>query len=229
MCSASPPYEARDSDITRQFEFRSPRRENRSDIAYWRLTEETTVFAIELRRAFVADLECSGGRIQAIVQQEVPRRLKPELLLVLKRTHRSQRAETVVQSGNSQVRNFREFFNTQRLGIVRDDQCNRFRCAVALISERCHCAQARSRTSPEDSVDNFALDQAAQKRNVLRPLQQIQQAAACVQKFRCCLADRHSRAARQGLLDMNFLASEQLSRSEEHTSELQSPVHLVCR
>ena len=50
-------------------------------------------------------------------------------------------------------------------------------------------AQARSHASLQDAIDDLALYQATQKRNVLRMIQQIHQAAACVQEFRRGLAD----------------------------------------
>ena len=48
-----------DSEATDQFEFRSARRKMRSNVPHRRLAEEAAVFAIELRSAFVADLEAA--------------------------------------------------------------------------------------------------------------------------------------------------------------------------
>ncbi|HTS36383.1 MAG TPA: hypothetical protein VMH04_11965 [Candidatus Solibacter sp.] len=50
------------------------------------MAEEAAVFAIELGRTFVADLEgCTGG-METIAQHQAPRRLKPQLFLILQRT-----------------------------------------------------------------------------------------------------------------------------------------------
>src|SRR5690348_17792114 len=46
------------------------------------------------------------------------------------------------------------------------------------------------------------------------------------QKFKSMLADGRAIAIRDWLADLKTLLPD---RSEEHTSELQSPVHLVCR
>jgi hypothetical protein len=37
------------------------------------LAEEAAVFAIELRGAFVADLKSCAGRIETLIQHQVPR------------------------------------------------------------------------------------------------------------------------------------------------------------
>lgn len=61
------------SKTTDQFEFRRTWREKRSDVSHRRLTEEAAIFAIELRRAFVADLKGRAGGIETIVQHQAPR------------------------------------------------------------------------------------------------------------------------------------------------------------
>ena len=62
-----------DSETTDQFEFRSTRREKRSNVSHRRLSEEAAVFAIKLRRAFVADLKGRAGSIETIIQHQAPR------------------------------------------------------------------------------------------------------------------------------------------------------------
>jgi len=41
-------------------------RVERPNIPHWRLAEEATVFAVELARAFISDLEGRAGGVQAI-------------------------------------------------------------------------------------------------------------------------------------------------------------------
>ena len=85
------------SQATDRFEFRSTWRKKRSDVPHRGLAEEAAIFAIELCRAFVADLKGRAGRIETIVQHQAPRRLKPQLFLILQRTHRGQHPEMMVQ------------------------------------------------------------------------------------------------------------------------------------
>jgi hypothetical protein len=51
---------------------------------------------------------------------------------------------------------------------------------VALISQRGNRTKACALRSARDSVDYFALDQAAQKRNVLRRVEQVDEPAAAI-------------------------------------------------
>ena len=76
-------HELLNSQATDRFEFRSTWREKRSNVSHRGLAEEAAVFAIELRSAFVANLEgCTSG-IETIVQHQAPRQLKPQLFLIL--------------------------------------------------------------------------------------------------------------------------------------------------
>ncbi len=61
------------SQTTDQFEFRSTRRNKRSNVTHRRLAEEAAVFAIELCRTFIADLEGCTGSIETSVQHQAPR------------------------------------------------------------------------------------------------------------------------------------------------------------
>jgi len=62
-----------DSWATDQFQFRSTWGKERSNVPHGRLAEESAVFAIELRGAFIADLKGRGGRIETVVHHQVPR------------------------------------------------------------------------------------------------------------------------------------------------------------
>ena len=138
------------------------------NVPHRRLAEEAAVFAIELAGAFVSDLKGGTGGVQAIDQHAPARRLQPKLLLILKRTHGGQRAEMVVQRGYAHARDLREIFHAQRLRVVRPDPGDGLRRPVALISQRCNRSQPRALRSAQDSVDDLALNQSAQKRNVSR-------------------------------------------------------------
>jgi hypothetical protein len=74
------------------------------------LAEEATVFAIELAGALVSDLKSRTGGVQTVDEHAFPRCMQPKLLLILKRTHSSQRPEMVVQCGNTHARDFCENF-----------------------------------------------------------------------------------------------------------------------
>src|ERR1700747_729587 len=63
------------------------------DIANWRPAKESPVLAIELARAFVADLERRTCRIQFTREYALPRGMQAKLLLKLQRTHRRKGAK----------------------------------------------------------------------------------------------------------------------------------------
>src|SRR5690242_6304129 len=67
------------------------------DITHRGLAEEAAVFAIELRGALVADLESRTGRIETLIQHQVPRGLEPKLFLILKGAHGRQHPEMMVE------------------------------------------------------------------------------------------------------------------------------------
>jgi hypothetical protein len=69
---------------------------------------KTAVFAIELADAFVSDLKACTRRVQTIQKHVAPRCLQPKLLLILKRTHRGQPAEMMVQRGHPHACDFCE-------------------------------------------------------------------------------------------------------------------------
>jgi hypothetical protein len=71
------------------------------DIAHWWLAKETPVLAIELARAFVADLERRTCRIQFTREHPLPCCMKAKPLLKLKRTHRGKGTKMVVQRGSA--------------------------------------------------------------------------------------------------------------------------------
>src|SRR6266853_3399532 len=62
------------------------------DIANWGLAKESPVLAIELARAFVADLERRTCRIPITREHALPRSIEAKLLLELQRTHRGKGA-----------------------------------------------------------------------------------------------------------------------------------------
>jgi hypothetical protein len=75
------------------------------------LAEETAVFAIELAGAFISNLKGRTGGVQTIDEHASPRSLQPKLLLILKRTHGSQRPEMMVQRGQAHTRDLCEIFH----------------------------------------------------------------------------------------------------------------------
>src|SRR6185312_15961154 len=73
--------------LSSQFKFRSFWGTKRSNISHRRLAEEAAVFAIKLRGTLVADFKSGTRRIDTSVQHQAACGLKPELFLILKRTH----------------------------------------------------------------------------------------------------------------------------------------------
>ena len=93
---------------------------------------------------------------------------------------------------------------------VRPDARDRLCGRVALLSQRCNRSKACPLRAPKDSVDDLALNQATEKGNVLRGVQQIHEPGACTQEFDRNLIGRHGRTVRRRLSDLNFLAAEKL-------------------
>ena len=52
-------------------------------VSHRRCAEETAIFTIELRGAFVADMECDCPRVHIFAQQEASRLMEPQVLLEL--------------------------------------------------------------------------------------------------------------------------------------------------
>ena len=88
------------------------------DIAHWGLAKESPVLAIELARAFVADLERRTCRIQFTREHALPRGMQAKLLLKLQRTHRRKGAKMEVQRRSTHACNRRQLLYTQRLFVV---------------------------------------------------------------------------------------------------------------
>ena len=91
----------------------------RLDIAHRWLAKETPVLAIELARAFVADLERCACCIQFPRDHPLPRGMEAEALLKLKGTHRGKSAKMLVQHGSAHACNRCQLLHAQRLLVVR--------------------------------------------------------------------------------------------------------------
>jgi hypothetical protein len=104
-----------------------------------------------------------------------------------------------------------EIFDAERPGIIRSDPGNGFGRAVALLSQRGDRPQARAFGATQDPVNDLALNQAAEKRNVLRAAEQVHEAAAGAEELRRGFAGGHCRAAGSRFRHRNFLTAEKLS------------------
>src|SRR5437660_11479788 len=67
------------------------------DIAHGRLAKEAAVLPVELADAFVADLVSCARGVHSIHKHPLPCPLQPQLLLVLKWTHRGQSAKLMMK------------------------------------------------------------------------------------------------------------------------------------
>ena len=199
------------------------------DVADGRLTEKAAVFAIELAGAFVADFEGGAGGVEAVHEHALARCLQPELLLILKRTHRSERAKMMMERGDSHACHFCEIFDAQRLCEIRTHPRDCFCCAMALISERGDGSKASALRSAQNSIDDFALDQVAEKWNVLRSVQQIYETAASVEELGCGLAGGHGRICGGRLRRMNLFPAQEFSNHGHFELEYESEIgHLFA-
>src|SRR5260221_1726955 len=82
------------------------------DIANWGLAKESPVLAIELARAFVADLERRTCRVQFTREHALSRSMQAKLLLKLQRTHRGKGAKMEVQRRSTHACNSRQVLFT---------------------------------------------------------------------------------------------------------------------
>ncbi len=81
---------------------------------------------------------------------------------------------------------------------------------MALISERCDRSKARPLRAPQDSVNDLALNQATQKRNVPRGIQQVHEPATWIEQLCRGLTGGHGRTVRQRLSRLNLLSAQKL-------------------
>ncbi len=113
-----------------------------ADISDWRLAEQAAVFTVELTGAFVSHLKCDSGRVDIVGEHAGSRGLQPNLLLVLKRTHRCQRAEVMVKRRDSHAGNVGKLLHVKRLVVVRLDPGD---CFGGAMTRSPSVAIARSR------------------------------------------------------------------------------------
>ena len=69
-------------------------------------------------------------------------------------------------------------------------------------------AEARPLHATKDPVDDLALNQATEKGNVRRRVQQVHEPAACTEEFHRGLTGRHARTVRRRLSHLNLLPAE---------------------
>ncbi len=91
----------------------------RFHIPHRRLAEEAAILAVELAGALIAYFKGRARRVQPFGDHPSARRVQPQPLLILQRTHRGQRAKVMVQGRDAHLRDRRKFFDAQRLGVVR--------------------------------------------------------------------------------------------------------------
>src|SRR5579871_992994 len=101
---------------------------------------------------------------------------------------------------------------------------------MTLLSQCGNRAKACSLSTAEDAVDDLALNQATEKRNVLRRLQQIHKPAACAQKFYRGLPGGHRRIVIWRLRHLNFFPAEKLpdDRHSEFERQRQARHFFTC-
>lgn len=76
---------------------------------------------------------------------------------------------------------------------------------MALVAGRCDGTKTSAIRSGQDSVNDLALNQAAQKRDVLRSGQQIDQAAAGAEEAGRYLTGQHRRCVGRPVPHMHFV------------------------
>ena len=89
----------------------------------------------------------------------------------------------MMQGGYAHAGHGCELFDAQGFGIVEAEPFDCFGGAVALLAERGDGAEMLSLRGMEQAVDDFALDQVAEEWNVLRGVEQVDEARTCIEEF----------------------------------------------
>src|ERR1700739_608322 len=177
-------------------------------VAHGRLAEEAAVLAIELAGAFVADFEGGAGGIEAVVEHAFARYMQAKLLLVLQRAHRSQRSKLMVQRRYAHARHGGKLFNTQRLAVVGPQPLDSLGGTMALLSQGGDGAEMFALRTAQQSINDFALDEAAENGNVFRRVHKIDEPGTCVEQFEGCDTDGHAACVGGVVALMNLLLGE---------------------
>ena len=101
-----------------------------------------------------------------------------KLLLILERAHGGQCTELMVEGGDAHARNGGEFFHVQRFGVVGAEPGDGSCGSVAEIAGGGDGAEAFALRRAKDAVDDFALDQVAEKGNVLGGVEKVDEPSA---------------------------------------------------
>ena len=108
-----------------------------SNIADGGLAKQAAVFTIELTRTLISNGKGHARRVNAVGEHPCPRFLQPDLLLVLKRTHRRDRPEMMVKRRHRHACDVRKLLNAKRPAIVGSHPGDRFGGSVTLVPQSC--------------------------------------------------------------------------------------------
>src|SRR6267378_2683480 len=117
----------------------------------------------------------------------------------------------IVKGGNTHAGDACEIFHTERFCEVRLDPGDRLRRSLALVPSCCDCSEPRGFWPLKNPVDNFALNQAAQKRYVLRGFEKLYQTATCIEQLSCRFSGRHCRVIRSCRAELKLVFVEEFS------------------
>ena len=89
----------------------------------------------------------------------------------------------MVERGHAHAGHGGELLNPQGLGVVRPEPLNCLGGAMALLAQRGDGAEMLSLRTAQQAKDDFALDEAAEKGNVLRRVKKVDKAGTGVEEF----------------------------------------------
>src|SRR6266568_4659819 len=98
---------------------------------------------------------------------------------------------------------------------------------MALLSQGCDGAEMLSLGTAKQSVDDFPLDQAGEKRNVLGHIEKIHEAGTCVEEFEESDTDGHAARISRFLAHMKLLLRENLPDQRHFEFEQQAEHRLL--
>src|SRR6201996_237480 len=139
-----------------------------------------------------------------------------------------QYTEMMMQCRYTHASELSQIFHAHRLRVVVSDPGDRSRGTMALISRGCNGSKASAFRSTQKPVNDLALNEAAQKWNILRVREQIQQPAAGAQQFDRDHASNHRRRFSRQLGNVDFFPAEKLTDYRHLQFESQGQ-HGFCR
>ena len=156
-----------------------------------RRAKHSTVFAAELRGAFVAHVEAHTGSVHLLGKQPATRLLQADALLELERTHGRYCAKMSMKRGRAHACRPGQHFHTDRLVVSLPDQVYRAADLRQLATGQSELPQHFATRTAQQTVEDFPFDERSHHRDVRWPVQKPEQPKKRVEQIVVQRIDRH--------------------------------------